>query len=215
MLGAWRAAPRLRLRARFGVASVWARSAASEANSRRPAEESRQDSQYRDTVLLPHSRFAAQLPGRLQPDTELETQQVRGRQGGGPCRNLGCASVRSVLCFHLLLKCFTVQTLGSAPRCDSSGIFLLSPQKSGFLELYSWQRQRKAKQEFCLHDGPPYANGDPHVGHALNKVNTYLYVLLGEIFSEGGEALAQLPREAVVPHPWRRSSPWWMGPWAA
>uniref|UniRef100_A0A8C5FHT3 isoleucine--tRNA ligase n=1 Tax=Gadus morhua TaxID=8049 RepID=A0A8C5FHT3_GADMO len=40
----------------------------------------------------------------------------------------------------------------------------------GFAELYSWQRERKAKKEFCLHDGPPYANGDPHVGHALNKI---------------------------------------------
>ena len=38
----------------------------------------------------------------------------------------------------------------------------------------------------------------------------------GEILSsEGGEALAQLPREAVVPHPWRHSRPGWMGPWAA
>ncbi|XP_075883927.1 isoleucine--tRNA ligase, mitochondrial isoform X2 [Nelusetta ayraudi] len=40
----------------------------------------------------------------------------------------------------------------------------------GFAELYQWQRSRKAKKEFCLHDGPPYANGDPHVGHALNKI---------------------------------------------
>uniref|UniRef100_A0A8C9TQQ5 isoleucine--tRNA ligase n=1 Tax=Scleropages formosus TaxID=113540 RepID=A0A8C9TQQ5_SCLFO len=40
----------------------------------------------------------------------------------------------------------------------------------GFSELYAWQRARKAKKEFCLHDGPPYANGDPHVGHALNKI---------------------------------------------
>ncbi len=23
---------------------------------------------------------------------------------------------------------------------------------------------------FILHDGPPYANGDLHIGHALNKV---------------------------------------------
>uniref|UniRef100_A0A8B9J7L7 isoleucine--tRNA ligase n=1 Tax=Astyanax mexicanus TaxID=7994 RepID=A0A8B9J7L7_ASTMX len=30
--------------------------------------------------------------------------------------------------------------------------------------------ERKAKKEFCLHDGPPYANGDAHVGHALNKI---------------------------------------------
>jgi len=32
---------------------------------------------------------------------------------------------------------------------------------------------------------------------------------------EGGEVLAQLPKEAVVPHPWRHSRPGWMGPWAA
>ncbi|XP_013362486.1 PREDICTED: isoleucine--tRNA ligase, mitochondrial [Chinchilla lanigera] len=43
-------------------------------------------------------------------------------------------------------------------------------QKCGFSELYSWQRERKVKTEFCLHDGPPYANGDPHIGHALNKI---------------------------------------------
>jgi len=35
------------------------------------------------------------------------------------------------------------------------------------------------------------------------------------LYSKGGEALAQLPREAVGPHPWRRSRPGWMGPWAA
>ena len=32
---------------------------------------------------------------------------------------------------------------------------------------------------------------------------------------EGGKAVAQLPREAVVPHPWSRSRPGWMGPWVA
>jgi isoleucyl-tRNA synthetase len=24
--------------------------------------------------------------------------------------------------------------------------------------------------EFILHDGPPFANGKPHIGHAINKV---------------------------------------------
>uniref|UniRef100_A0A8C4FB50 Isoleucine--tRNA ligase, mitochondrial n=1 Tax=Dicentrarchus labrax TaxID=13489 RepID=A0A8C4FB50_DICLA len=43
-------------------------------------------------------------------------------------------------------------------------------KECGFADLYSWQRERKVKKEFCLHDGPPYANGDPHVGHALNKI---------------------------------------------
>ena len=30
--------------------------------------------------------------------------------------------------------------------------------------------QNKDNQKFILHDGPPYANGDLHVGHALNKI---------------------------------------------
>ncbi|TGN17593.1 isoleucine--tRNA ligase [Leptospira idonii] len=29
---------------------------------------------------------------------------------------------------------------------------------------------RKDKQKFVLHDGPPYANGNFHLGHALNKI---------------------------------------------
>jgi isoleucyl-tRNA synthetase len=38
-------------------------------------------------------------------------------------------------------------------------------------DLYSWQlRERSATKLFTLHDGPPYANGDLHIGHALNKI---------------------------------------------
>ena len=53
-------------------------------------------------------------------------------------------------------------------------------------ELYAWQRAarrvdvnkdgehgsdtRAIPHEFVLHDGPPYANGAVHVGHALNKI---------------------------------------------
>jgi isoleucyl-tRNA synthetase len=32
------------------------------------------------------------------------------------------------------------------------------------------QEKQKGKPKFILHDGPPYANGDIHIGHALNKV---------------------------------------------
>lgn len=32
------------------------------------------------------------------------------------------------------------------------------------------QKARDGKEMFILHDGPPYANGDIHLGHALNKV---------------------------------------------
>ena len=30
--------------------------------------------------------------------------------------------------------------------------------------------ERKEAKKFILHDGPPYANGDIHLGHAVNKV---------------------------------------------
>jgi isoleucyl-tRNA synthetase len=32
------------------------------------------------------------------------------------------------------------------------------------------KKARAGKPKFILHDGPPYANGDIHIGHALNKV---------------------------------------------
>ena len=30
--------------------------------------------------------------------------------------------------------------------------------------------QSRGREKFVLHDGPPYANGDIHIGHALNKI---------------------------------------------
>ena len=30
--------------------------------------------------------------------------------------------------------------------------------------------ERAGRERFLLHDGPPYANGDIHMGHAMNKV---------------------------------------------
>ncbi len=32
------------------------------------------------------------------------------------------------------------------------------------------REQSKGREKFVLHDGPPYANGNIHIGHALNKV---------------------------------------------
>ncbi|CAK1543477.1 unnamed protein product [Leptosia nina] len=44
-------------------------------------------------------------------------------------------------------------------------------QKVGkFADLYNWQRVNLKGPEFVLHDGPPYANGDLHMGHAVNKI---------------------------------------------
>ena len=37
--------------------------------------------------------------------------------------------------------------------------------------LYSAIQKKNAEGDtFILHDGPPYANGDIHLGHALNKI---------------------------------------------
>lgn len=39
------------------------------------------------------------------------------------------------------------------------------------MDLYQQLRtQRKGREKFILHDGPPYANGDIHIGHAVNKI---------------------------------------------
>jgi isoleucyl-tRNA synthetase len=39
------------------------------------------------------------------------------------------------------------------------------------IDIYSKvQEHRKGREKFILHDGPPYANGDIHIGHALNKI---------------------------------------------
>jgi isoleucyl-tRNA synthetase len=41
-------------------------------------------------------------------------------------------------------------------------------------EMGLWQKLRaagKGRPTFVLHDGPPYANGNLHIGHALNKIH--------------------------------------------
>ena len=37
-------------------------------------------------------------------------------------------------------------------------------------DIYQRQAQDNPGEPFTLHDGPPYANGDLHMGHALNKI---------------------------------------------
>lgn len=58
------------------------------------------------------------------------------------------------------------------------------PMKAGLAQkepgiLARWEKQdlygklreaRKGREKFILHDGPPYANGNIHIGHSLNKI---------------------------------------------
>ena len=44
-------------------------------------------------------------------------------------------------------------------------------QKWRDADLYGQIREARAgRQRWVLHDGPPYANGDIHIGHAVNKI---------------------------------------------
>jgi len=38
------------------------------------------------------------------------------------------------------------------------------------MDIYHRLRAQKGRTPFILHDGPPYANGHLHIGHALNKI---------------------------------------------
>lgn len=51
-------------------------------------------------------------------------------------------------------------------------------QAAAFNQHYAWQQGRSADKDFVLHDGPPYANGEPHMGHLLNKVGASCGALL-------------------------------------
>ncbi|MGN6268681.1 MAG: isoleucine--tRNA ligase [Sphingomonas sp.] len=63
------------------------------------------------------------------------------------------------------------------PKTDFPMKAGLAAKEPGILErwqrigVYDRLREQRAKRErFILHDGPPYANGDIHMGHAMNKV---------------------------------------------
>jgi isoleucyl-tRNA synthetase len=52
----------------------------------------------------------------------------------------------------------------------------LPGREPGWLErwekigVYDRLREKEGREPFILHDGPPYANGHLHIGHALNKI---------------------------------------------
>ncbi|MEP2922218.1 MAG: isoleucine--tRNA ligase [Sulfitobacter sp.] len=66
------------------------------------------------------------------------------------------------------------QTL-NLPRTDFPMRAGLPKREPAWLErweqigIYDRLREKKGRKPFTLHDGPPYANGHLHIGHALNK----------------------------------------------
>ncbi|WP_431469463.1 isoleucine--tRNA ligase [Sphingosinithalassobacter sp. LHW66-3] len=63
------------------------------------------------------------------------------------------------------------------PKTDFPMKAGLAAKEPGILERWArigvydrLREQRAGRERFLLHDGPPYANGDIHMGHALNKI---------------------------------------------
>ncbi|KAI9487472.1 MAG: tRNA synthetases class I-domain-containing protein [Benjaminiella poitrasii] len=67
-------------------------------------------------------------------------------------------------------------------------------------DLYIWQLKNNPKDLFILHDGPPYANGNVHSGHAMNKIlkdiiNRYKTIQGHKVFYRPGWDCHGLPIE--------------------
>ncbi len=62
------------------------------------------------------------------------------------------------------------------PKTDFPMRAGLPKREPGWLErwarigVYDRLREKQGREVFTLHDGPPYANGHLHIGHALNKI---------------------------------------------
>lgn len=66
----------------------------------------------------------------------------------------------------LLMPETSFQMRGNLPENEK-----LQREKWNEINLYDKVREKnKGKTPFILHDGPPYANGDIHIGHAMNKI---------------------------------------------
>jgi isoleucyl-tRNA synthetase len=62
----------------------------------------------------------------------------------------------------------------------------------------SCAKRARGREKFILHDGPPYANGDMHIGHALNHILKDMVVPHAEPARQGCALCARLglPRPA-------------------
>ena len=59
--------------------------------------------------------------------------------------------------------------------------------------LYAALRESgKGRRKFVLHDGPPYANGDVHIGTALNKILKDIVVRSHQMTGEGVQLRSRL-----------------------
>src|SRR6201747_2977632 len=127
--------------------------------------------------MAPCSRGAPYaLAARLTPELRL------GARPGWPC------FIRIFAPFTSQIRAFMSEKPQKSDVADYSKTLFLPqtefPMRAGLpqrepeilkrwneIGLYDRLRESaKARAKFVLHDGPPYANGNIHIGHALNKI---------------------------------------------
>ena len=111
---------------------------------------------------VPHLQ-AAQTPPEFKK--KPKQQQQKKAKAGGPAQQAKKVKVVSRYSTSVSLPVTDFSQRAEATKRE--------PELQRF-----WQEQRTYErlvedgkgEKFVLHDGPPYANGDLHIGHALNKI---------------------------------------------
>ena len=125
----------------------------------------------------------------LRPEVKFDGLDALKAQMDAGCGGGAAAACRAAPA--RLRPARNVRTPENPPHSDQhdyrSTVFLPKtdfPMKAGLpqkepLILAKWQEgdlygqlraARAGREKFILHDGPPYANGDIHIGHALNQI---------------------------------------------
>lgn len=113
----------------------------------------KEEGKYKHTILLPKTTFGLRANSVVrEPEIQKlwEENQVFKRVVE---RNTGVRLVLSA-CRIFYISCYKKYAI----------LFCLFSQVFMYLMFIVWQGS------FVLHDGPPYANGSLHMGHALNKI---------------------------------------------
>jgi isoleucyl-tRNA synthetase len=130
----------------------------------------------------PKRATETQTKAAPKPRTKARTQRPKTKAARAPARKPEAAKPRSLVA-RLEAQALKVQT----GRDWSETLFLPKtdfPMKAGLPErepelLRRWERlglyerlraESKGREKFILHDGPPYANANIHIGTGLNKI---------------------------------------------
>ncbi|WP_168236767.1 class I tRNA ligase family protein, partial [Campylobacter fetus] len=82
----------------------------------------------------------------------------------------------------LLLPTTDFAMRGNLPECEPARYAKWDEQK-----VYEKMKAKREKSaiSFNIHDGPPYANGHLHIGHALNKILKDIILKTHYFFGQG------------------------------